>query len=111
MTELSEEPDALLTLVWRCSLIRCRHELDRSLEVSEQFPEVRRTGERGDISRTEIEHPLACFFGFFVVAQLDMGVGEKSIHLDIIRNLFVEGARQLQCLRKLVLAQQHPDAH
>src|SRR6185369_9376609 len=58
---------------------------------------------------TKIEHPLHGSFRVRIVAQLSIGVGEKTIDEDVVRDLLIKSFSSFEGRREFVAAEKEPD--
>ena len=110
MTELGGDPGAVLDFDLRGPIVGELHQLDCALDIAEQLAQIGGAGQRGQVARTQIEHPLGRFFRLVVAAELDICIGEVSVDEDVVRNLCVERLRGTQSRSELVFSEQYPDA-
>lgn len=90
MGELGQHPRAVFDFVERSLLIGRPHPFDCAYDVAEDLTKVGPSGHPGDVAWPEVQHPLGGLLSLFIVAELDMRVGQKRIDQDIVRRLSVE---------------------
>jgi hypothetical protein len=75
-------------------------------KIAVQFAQIGGVREACDISGTKIEHPLRCFDGVVIVAQLHVGVNQVAVDGNVIRDSFVQGRGCFQSFGELVAGEQ-----
>jgi hypothetical protein len=78
---------------------------------AEELAQVGGAGQRRDVARAQIEHPLRRRLCVVVAAKLDVGVGQHAVDHQVVRHFRVERRRQRVRLGEAMLAEQRPRPH
>src|SRR5262245_13424023 len=106
MCYLRQNPSAIFSLSRRCRLVCHHHEFQRSIHISEELAQIGSARQPSKIAWAKVQHPLSCVLRVVIIAQLDVSIGQETVHKDVIRRLLIKISRNLQGASELVPSQQ-----